>query len=164
MSQSVKSVVDNKTPWYVGGLHFECLQCGVCCSGPESGYIWVTKPEVQLIADYLKITTAELTKKYLKRRGLRTTIIEQPLSRDCIFLQNTKGLKRCAIYPVRPSQCRTWPFWPDNLTGPEAWNFAAGKCPGVNRGKLYSLDEIESFKKQKRWWINAGQLKQHENL
>jgi Fe-S-cluster containining protein len=152
----VKSVI-KKTPWYIAGLHFECVQCGRCCSGPGEGYIWVTKQEIEFIADFLKMTTAELRQKYLRRVGLRTTIIEHRTTRDCIFLHDIAGQKKCMIYPVRPSQCRTWPFWSDNLTDANAWNKAAQKCPGINRGRLYSCDEIEKIKRTKKWWQNVAQ-------
>jgi len=180
----------NSIPWYVGGLHFECMQCGGCCSGPGEGYIWVTKPEIKLIADFLKITIGQLRREYLRRVGMRTTIIEQPNTKDCIFLNtplSLRGAKRrsnlihsqardcpglfqrprndidassigyrvCMIYRVRPSQCRTWPFWPENLTNPNAWNKAAQKCPGINRGRLYSFEEIEKIRKKKKWWQHA---------
>ena len=140
-----------KTSWYVGGLHFECVRCGGCCSGPSEGYIWVTKPEIKIIADFLKIKPEQLRQKYLKRVGLRTTIIEQPVTKDCIFLNHRLrrlhgNQKRCMIYPVRPSQCRVWPFWPSNLSSPNAWNKASQKCPGINRGRLYSFEEIEKIK------------------
>jgi len=138
-----------KTPWYVAGLHFECMQCGGCCAGPSIGYIWVTRGEIQLIADFLKITTAELRRKFLKRVGLRTTIIEECSTRDCIFLKDEAGKKVCLIYPVRPNQCRTWPFWPSNLKNPDTWNETAQKCPGINRGKLYSFEQIQKIKKTK---------------
>ncbi len=144
-----------KTPWYFCGLHFECVQCGQCCSGPNEGYIWVTKTEAGLIADFLKITVEQLTDKYLRRVGFRKTIIEEPSSKDCIFLRNQGEAKGCLIYPVRPSQCRIWPFWPSNLTNPDAWNSAACRCPGINRGRLYSFEEIERIKRQK-WWQNAA--------
>ena len=147
-----KMSIKKKTPWYVAGLHFECMQCSRCCSGPGEGYIWVTKPEIEFIADFLKISIGELRKKYLRRVSLRTTIIEHCVTRDCIFLQNVEGRKICVIYPVRPSQCRTWPFWSDNLTNPNAWNKAAEKCPGLNRGKLYTREEIEQIKRRKKWW------------
>ena len=39
----------------------------------------------------LKISGDELSKKYLRRIGLRTTIIEEAVSKDCIFLKNIKG-------------------------------------------------------------------------
>ena len=144
-------------PWYVGGLHFECMQCGGCCSGPSEGYIWVTRPEIQIIADFLKISVGQLKQRYLKRVGLRTTIIEHRSTRDCIFLQNEAGKRKCMIYPVRPSQCRSWPFWPNNLNSSNAWNKTAQKCPGVNRGNHYTYEEIEKIKKSKKWWQDVKQ-------
>ena len=146
-----------KTLWYDSGLHFECAQCGACCAGPAEGYIWVTSPEIKLIADFLKIKPGQLRQRYLRRRGLRTTIIEQPNTKDCVFLRRIDGQKRCTIYPVRPSQCRTWPFWPDNLADADTWNKAAQKCGGINRGRLYSFEEIEKIKKSKKWWRNVKQ-------
>ena len=140
------------TKWYVAGLCFECGECGRCCSGPGEGYIWVTRPEIELIAEHLKITPGELRRRYLRRVGLRTTIIEHAVTKDCIFLQQVDAKKLCVIYPVRPNQCRTWPFWPENLSSPDAWNEAAKKCPGINRGKHYSFEQIEKIRKSKRWW------------
>ncbi len=142
------------TRWYATGLHFECQVCGRCCSGPGEGYIWVARPEVELIAWHLGLRPDEVRQKYLRRVGLRTTIIEDPLTRDCIFLQAVDGRKRCIVYPVRPGQCRNWPFWPENLLGPDEWNRAAIKCPGVNRGRRYSYEEIERIRKNRRWWEN----------
>ena len=152
---SVCGVAKNK--WYIAGLHFECQACGNCCSGPDHGYIWVTKPEINFIARFLKIPVPELKKKFLKRYTLKFSIIEADTTNDCIFLQNKPGKKTCKIYPVRPNQCRTWPFWPINLSGPDKWNQATVKCPGINRGKPYSCDEIQMLKKQKNWWIDAKQ-------
>lgn len=148
-----------KTPWYVAGLHFECQKCGGCCSGPGEGYIWVTRPEIELIADFLKIPVGQLRQKYLKRVGLRTTIIEQSATKDCIFLRKIKGQKKCIIYPVRPGQCRTWPFWSENLANPSAWNKTAHKCPGINRGKLHSFEKIQKIKANKKWWQETKKTK-----
>jgi len=146
---------ENENKWYVGGLHFECMQCGACCAGPDEGYIWVTKPEIALIAKYLDEPIDQLWEKYFMRMGKRATIIEKPYTKDCVFLTNTDGKCTCAIYPVRPNQCRTWPFWPDNLATADHWNRAAMKCPGISRGRLYSLEEIEKLRKQKTWWADA---------
>lgn len=143
--------------WYCGGLHFECQQCGNCCSGPAEGYIWVTRPEMELIADFLKTTVKQLRHKYLKRSGLRATILEQKNSNDCVFLQKANQQRTCMIYPVRPNQCRTWPFWPENLTNPDGWNRAARRCGGISRGKCYGFEEIEKIRKQKKWWGQQGQ-------
>ncbi|MHC4300490.1 MAG: YkgJ family cysteine cluster protein, partial [Planctomycetota bacterium] len=83
------------------------------------------------------------------------TIIEEPVTRDCIFLRNRGGQRGCGIYCVRPNQCRTWPFWPENLASVNAWNRAAVKCPGINRGRLYSFEEIEKIKRCRKWWKDA---------
>ncbi len=142
-----------KSSWYIGGLHFNCRQCGRCCSGPEEGNIWVSKPEINLIADFLKISVRDFKRQYLHRRCFRTTIIEQPVTKDCIFLKKIDGSKKCIIYPVRPNQCRTWPFWSDNLVSPDSWNRAAKKCMGINQEKLYTYDQIEKIRKSK-WWLD----------
>jgi Fe-S-cluster containining protein len=110
------------------------------------------RPEIERIAKYLKIPIGELRRKYLTRIGFRTTIVEQDNTKDCIFLKKIDGDKKCIIYPVRPSQCRNWPFWPDNLKGPSAWNQAIQKCPGINRGRLCTFEEIQKIKKNKHWW------------
>ena len=140
------------TRWYAAGLHFACRECGGCCAGPTEGYIWVIDPEIERIAEHLKITPGELRRRYLRRVGLRTTIVEHRTTKDCIFLRQVEGKRRCVIYPVRPNQCRTWPFWPENLSDPQAWNDVARRCPGINDGRHYSCEEIENIRKGARWW------------
>ncbi len=142
----------NSMPWYIGGLHFECVQCGRCCSGPGEGYIWITKPEIERLVKHLNMTVDDLRKAYLVRIGNRTSIIEEPHTNDCIFLTRTGDKRGCAIYPVRPNQCRTWPFWSHNLARPDDWNMTGTRCPGINRGKFYTFEEIEKLLKQKKWW------------
>lgn len=116
----------------------------------------MTRPEIELIAGHLKMTPGQLRQEYLRRVGLRTTIIEHETTKDCIFLRKIGGKKQCLIYPVRPSQCRTWPFWTDNLSGPNAWNSAGMRCPGINRGRHYTAKQIERIKRNKRWWLNQN--------
>ncbi len=139
-------------PWYVAGLHFQCIECGNCCSGPEEGYIWTTDEEVKMIAEKLEMKVDEFRNKYIANKGSRQTIIEEPKSKDCIFLCDRNGTRGCSVYDVRPNQCRTWPFWDMNLESPDDWNFAGRNCPGINNGRLYTYDEIEQRRTQKKWW------------
>lgn len=153
MDQSSVTIEEKtRTKWYVAGLHFECTACGGCCSGPGEGYIWVTRPEIELISKHLDIPEGQLRREYMRRVGLRVTIIEDNRTKDCIFLRKAEGRRLCEIYPVRPNQCRTWPFWTENLTSPNTWNDAARRCPGINRGRLYTFEEIERIRKSRRWW------------
>jgi uncharacterized protein len=133
-------------PWYVAGLRFQCAQCGNCCAGPNEGYIWATAEELAAIAEFLKMPVKDLRRRYVERVGSRTTIVEDLQTKDCIFLQTLEGERRCVIYPVRPTQCRTWPFWAANLTEPDAWNHAAQRCSGINRGRIYTYEQIERLK------------------
>jgi Fe-S-cluster containining protein len=48
------------------------------------------------------------------------------------------------VYPVRPRQCRTWPFWESNLRSPETWAETCRVCPGSGTGRLYQIEEIHS--------------------
>jgi hypothetical protein len=144
----------NVEKWYRQGLAFQCQGCGNCCSGPDEGFVWITRPEIQLLAEKLNMPPGQLRKKYLRRYFNRVSLIEHPETKDCIFLKNDGGQKSCDIYEVRPNQCRTWPFWNSNLKSSSAWNYAAQNCPGINRGKLFTFEEIERIRKQKQWHCN----------
>ena len=134
-----------KQPWYIGGLAFECQGCGRCCAGPEEGYVWVTDEEVARIAELLQRGEQEVRDAYVRRVGRRLSLREAMPSRDCVFLgRDERGRRMCEIYPVRPTQCRTWPHWPGNLRRAEDWRQAARRCPGINKGRLYDFNEIES--------------------
>lgn len=89
-----------------------CSTCeGNCCIG-ESGYIWITQQECEKLASYLDISVEELGIKYLFKVGYKYSIKEKqisPTSYACEFFDLEK--KQCSIYEVRPSQCRTFPFW-----------------------------------------------------
>lgn len=59
--------------------------------------------------------------------------------KDCQFLEG----KRCGVYEGRPAQCRTWPFWPENMNS-RTWNKeVAPFCAGVGKGPLQSADTIQ---------------------
>lgn len=125
--------------WYSNGLKFECTKCGKCCTG-SPGYVWLTIPEIYRIAEFLGIRDHELVRDYVRKVGERLSLIEKP-NGECIFYEDG-----CKIYPVRPTQCRTFPFWPEALQSPAAWEEYARDCEGMNQGKLYTLEEIEKEK------------------
>ena len=63
-------------------------------------------------------------------------------NKDCIFFDKEQG---CTVYEDRPRQCRTWPFWRSNVYSPDSWKRGAKRCPGMNRGHLYSADLIKEL-------------------
>jgi len=88
-----------------------CATCeGRCCTG-ESGYIFVTKTEIQKIAAILNLSVNEFGVKYLYKKAYKYSIKENKVgnSYECVFYDSaTNG---CKIYEERPLQCRTFPFW-----------------------------------------------------
>ena len=131
-----------KEKWYAGGLRFECTQCGNCCSGAP-GYVWVTRQEIRQIAEHLGRDDGWLTERELRRVGFRYSLTELA-DGDCIFLDRRGGKTTCLIHPVRPTQCRNWPFWNSNLKSRTAWDQAAENCPGMNKGTKYDFVQIET--------------------
>ena len=116
-----------KSPWYSDGLKFKCTECGGCCTG-EPGYVWISEEEIVEMASYLELDLDTFSKKYLRKVNNRWSLREKPANHDCVFLDG----KRCTVYPVRPSQCKTFPWWPQNVETPAAWKRAANSCEGIS--------------------------------
>ena len=133
-----------ETPWYASGLRFECTQCGSCCGG-FPGFVWVSDEEAEALARHLGVSREEFLTGYCRRSGGRRTLREVG-DYDCIMLEDGK----CGVYDARPVQCRTFPFWDEKLDSRRSWEAAAKSCPGMNRGRLYSLDEIERLRAMRR--------------
>lgn len=127
------------SPWYRDGLKFTCTRCGACCTGTP-GYVWVGPVEIARIADYRGETVEEFSSRFVRQVGRRYSLIEKP-NNDCVFWDARIG---CTVYEARPNQCRTWPFWPENLESPEDWDQVRSLCPGSGKGQWFSLEEIES--------------------
>ena len=126
-------------PWYRDGLRFECTQCGDCCTGAP-GYVWVNEAELAAIADFRGESVEEVTGLHT-RLAKRGRTLREKANGDCVFYDREKG---CTVYPVRPRQCRTWPFWESNVATPEAWEATCQVCPGSGQGDLISPEEIIS--------------------
>ena len=126
-------------PWYKDGLRFECTQCGDCCTGAP-GFVWVNQEEIDALAAKIGLTVDEFEKKYVRKIGIRRSLVEFP-NGDCVFFDTEK--RNCSVYEARPRQCRTWPWWNSNLQSEKAWKETCEICPGSGKGKLYSLEHIE---------------------
>lgn len=121
---------DLSPPWYSKGLKFKCTGCGKCCSG-SPGYVWISPEEIEKLADFLKIGLEECVQRYIRQVGPRYSLRELPPKADgnvdCVFLDG----KACTIYPVRPLQCKTYPWWPQNMESPESWKEVEKECEGA---------------------------------
>ena len=99
--------------------------------------MWVSEEEIDQLADWLTMDRAQFVRQYVRKVGRRKSLVEYA-SGDCAFFD--PETRRCQVYPVRPGQCRTGPFWDSNLRSPEAWESTCGHCPGA---RCVPLEEIE---------------------
>ncbi len=126
------------TPWYREGLRFACTRCGACCTGAP-GYVWVDVAEIDRLAAHRGLSRDEFARRFVRRVVNRYSLTEKP-GGDCVFWEQGQG---CTVYEARPEQCRTWPFWPDNVETPVDWERTESVCPGAGRGPLHELSTIE---------------------
>ena len=138
---------EEQREWYAGGLRFRCTECGNCCTGPP-GAVWFNDDEAVTMAEALGMTEAAFRKKFARKLNAGWSLNERKTAHgfDCIFLdrETDPGEARCRIYQARPTQCRTWPFWPENVESKDTWDATKHHtpCPGMDKGTLYSADEI----------------------
>jgi Fe-S-cluster containining protein len=170
-------------PWYAGGLDFTCTTCGNCCTGGP-GFVWVTDEEIERAAAHLQVGVKEFRRLFTRRVTGKVSFKEVRRTNglhDCVFLTELPadrppgaagesgggtrelgpdepvplGRRVCGIYPVRPLQCRTWPFWPENMRTKASWNRAAKGCPGMNRdGRHFSREQAEAIRDANEWPAN----------
>ncbi|MBV5305906.1 MAG: YkgJ family cysteine cluster protein [Desulfobulbaceae bacterium] len=113
-----------------------CEACaGFCCCG-NSGNVWVSPQEVELICLFLKMNFVDFAAKYLRRVGNRFSFQERMVAEafECIFFDGIE--KKCSIYALRPSGCQTYPFWDYFKIHPEQ---VARECPGIRGRKLSEI-------------------------
>jgi Fe-S-cluster containining protein len=141
----------NSAPWYQEGIPFECAACGKCCITHQGyAFVYLARGDVQAISSFLGLSSAQLIAGYCLEEGnlyyLKST------TGDCLFLDQAG---RCRIYPCRPMQCLTWPFWRENLVQ-EVWQReVAPRCPGVGQGPVHTAEEIERIAGQRENWYQG---------
>ena len=121
--------------WYSEGLRFSCQPgCGACCTNHgDYAYIYLEGGDLERIAAFSGLTPAKFKRRFTTTDdGHRILRMDD---QDCPFLAGS----RCTIYAVRPTQCRTFPFWKENLDTPESWERLRRFCPGIDRGRRHSL-------------------------
>lgn len=127
-------------PWYANGLRFECTQCGRCCKNHgRYTFVNLSPRDMERIPKFLGLSRREFLDRFCHTApGFHPSLRFD--AEACPFLD---AENRCRIYPVRPMQCETWPFWTENLVE-DVWKGEVKECcPGLDQGPLYSADEIE---------------------
>jgi uncharacterized protein len=125
--------------WYANGVRFECQGSGKCCtSRGQYGFVYLTREDRVRMAESLGLDLRTFTRMHCDRTDGYYHLKEEAGREDCRFLDG----KRCLVYEGRPTQCRTWPFWPE-IMGAKAWaREVAAFCPGVGKGPVIDAETI----------------------
>jgi len=106
-------------------MHFRCLRCGKCCRW--KGLVKVTETEADSIAAFLHMEPREFIESLTRLSPDRTTLsLLEKEDGSCWFYDEENCC--CRIQPVKPDQCRAFPF---------RWNFPGWEeiCEGGIRMK-----------------------------
>ena len=128
------------------GIKFECQGSGNCCVSRGSyGFVYLSDKDLKRFSNYFKLSIDKFKSKFCQiTDGFIHLSEKKSFNGKCIFLKNN----RCTVYESRPSQCRTWPFWNDNMNA-KVWNKDISiNCPGVGKGKIIKKKEIDKFLKE----------------
>lgn len=105
---------------------FACRRAGNCCAQP-GGMVRVDDERVRAMAAHLGLSESGFRSRYVAPSGDR---LIDGLGGRCVFLVDG-AQAGCAVYPVRPPRCRSWPYWPELRDEPEQRAAAARLCPGI---------------------------------
>lgn len=95
---------------------------------------------MEALAAFLKLSLKEFICKYIRRVGQRYSLIESRKTYDCVFLKD----KKCQVYGARPLQCRTYPWWPQNLRSQHSWEETSQVCEGIHEeSPIVAFETIE---------------------
>lgn len=115
------------------GVRFTCQPgCINCCN--MQGYVYLTEADLKRAAKFVGMPARAFEAKYVYRTR-RQMRFRKPRDKQCPFLVENG----CGIHPAKPTQCRTFPFWPEIVERRATWNRTARYCPGIGKGPLIQI-------------------------
>jgi hypothetical protein len=134
------------------GVRFTCQPgCIGCCD--QDGFVYLTETDLVRAAKFTGMSPRAFEKKFVYRTRHQMRF-RKPRDRQCPFLvtegdsHGTQG--GCSIHPAKPTQCRTFPFWPELVEDPRAWKRTARFCPGIGKGPLIQIGTAMEMAEEQR--------------
>lgn len=124
----------------LSSLRFRCTGCGGCCRGRGDYWVEASRAEQRRIQRFLDVSWDWFRRRYVTAYEDGTEGLRWQGDR-CVFL-DAHG--RCRIYAVRPTQCQTYPFWPEVVGSRASWRAAANECEGIGRGAVIPLARVQA--------------------
>jgi len=110
-------------------ISFNCTGCGKCCQG-KPGHVWLLEEDLKNISVFLGMTKDEFISKHTRFIEEYNRFSLKEIEKEnwrCEFLSPADS-KTCTIYKHRPTQCRTYPYWPRVMSSSALWKQEAAAC------------------------------------
>lgn len=130
-------------------LRFACTGCARCCVTGGGYHLFLSADEAEGIRAYLELSRSWFRRRYLRRLREGERVAASHDDGRCVFL-DARGA--CTVYPVRPLQCRAYPFWPEIACREMDWRRESRRCEGIDRGAVVPLTRIRRFVNACRAW------------
>lgn len=126
-------------------VRFECQPgCTNCCD--QKGWVYLTEEDLRRAAAFLDMSPEAFEAKYIYRTR-HLLRFRKPRDSQCYFLREGG----CSIHVAKPTQCRTFPFWPELIENRALWHGASRYCPGIGTGPLIQIGTaMEAAEEQRR--------------
>ena len=125
-------------------VRFECQPgCIKCCD--QDGFVYLSEEDVQRAAKFTGMSQKKFEARYVYRTRFQRRF-RKPPDKQCPFLE--KG--GCSIHPAKPTQCRTFPFWPEIVEHKSTWTRAGRSCPGIGKGELIQIGTAMEIAEEQR--------------
>ncbi len=108
--------------------YFRCRECGFCCHGETT--VSLTAEDIARMADYLKISVADLKARYLREKD--NVVQMRVVDGHCIFYNDG-----CTVHPGKPWRCTEWPLHPSILHDSTNFETIRDSCPGIAKDITY---------------------------
>lgn len=124
----------------------DCRACANCCRVAETP---ITERDVERLAKFLGIPTAEFTGKYARWSDEDRSMVLKMNERGCVFLEGND----CTVYEARPANCQDFPHL---VRG--SGSIAARMWQFIDRAKYCPIvyNAMEEYKTALRFYERTG--------
>jgi Fe-S-cluster containining protein len=107
--------------------------------------VYISEDDLKRAARYVGMSARKFEAQYVYRTAHQMRF-RKPRNRQCPFLVDGG----CGIHPAKPTQCRTFPFWPELVEDRQEWTRTGRYCPGIGKGPLIQIGTAMEIAEEQR--------------